>query len=198
MADAETKKATAPLNSAALFPAGIALLAWLLFDTTTSHLNWFESGSLYRMAANILYPLLGVTIVFSGPAVYIVLFAQGVSNIARIFLSLIVPFAWVIKEVLRVTSFFSLGESLYYALSPLALGLLVNQAGILSLCEILLRMHKRKKGTPLRIVTIGPVLGLLLMVVMSYFMFFWGSSSDTPGSKWFYLYMEGYKALFEH
>lgn len=75
-------------------------------------------------------------------------------------------------------------------------GLLVNENGILCLCELFWRLRDKKRRKSLRIITAGPVVGLFIMAIMTYFMFFWGSSNDTPGSKWFYLYMEGYKALF--
>ncbi len=36
----------------------------------------------------------------------------------------------------------------------------------------------------------------MIFAVLVYFMLFWGNAGDTPGSKLFYIYMEGYKALF--
>ena len=48
----------------------------------------------------------------------------------------------------------------------------------------------------LEIFTAGPVIGIGMLVVMNYLMIFWGVPAESPGTKWFYIYQEGYKALF--
>ena len=39
-------------------------------------------------------------------------------------------------------------------------------------------------------------IGIGMLVVMNYLMIFWGVPAESPGTKWFYIYQEGYKALF--
>lgn len=198
MAEIIEKKGKQPFSRRVLFPAGLALGAWVLLNFLTSHLGWFGSGHAYRAAADILYPMLGITIVFSSLFLYSVMYARGASVRERILWACIVPFAYILKEIWRVSAFFSLSESFYYALAPTTLGLLVGQLGLLCFCEMFWRWRDKKGGVPLRIITAGPAVVLTVFVILIYVMFFWGSSGDTPGSKCFYLYMEGYKALFVH
>jgi len=195
MAEMVEGKQREPFTRRVLRPAGVALGAWVLLNIMTSHLEWFGSGQTYRTAAAILYPLLGVTITFSSLILYSVMYARGASATERTLWACIVPVVYILKEIWRVSAFFTLAESFYYALAPSLLGLLVGQIGFLCLCEMFWRWRDKREGS-IRIMTTGPAVGLVIWVVMTYFMFFWGSLGDTPGSKWFYLYMDGYKALF--
>jgi len=196
MAEMIEKKGKKPFSHRVLFPVGVAFGAWVLLNFLTSHLEWFGSGNTYRAAADILYPMLGLTIVFSSLFLYSVMYVRGASARERILWAYIVPYAYILKEIWRVSAFFSPAESFYYALAPTTLGLLVGQIGLLCLCEIFWRWRDKKRGGSIRIIATAPAVGLVICLIMTYFMFFWGSSGDTPGSKWFYLYMEGYKALF--
>jgi hypothetical protein len=199
MADTIEMKEREPFSRRVLLPVGVSLIAWTLLNVTTSHLEWFGSGRVYRAAATILYPMLGITIEFSSVFIYSVMYIRGSSITERLLWSYAVPFVFIVKEVWRVSAYFSPGESFYYALAPMNLGLIVFfQIGFLALCEMFWRWRDNKKGRSIRIITPGPIAGLAIMVVAAYFMFFWGILSDTPGTKWFYLYMEGYKALFLH
>jgi hypothetical protein len=195
MAKMENKERL-PFSRRVLLPAVIALGVWVVLNFLTSHQEWFGTGQRYRTAADILYSLLGLTLIFSSLIVYSFLYARGASTIERILWANIVPLAWILKEIWRVSAFFTWGESFYYALSPLSLGLLLVQLLYLSLCEILWRWRDRKRNGVTRILTSGPVSVLMIFAVLVYFMLFWGNAGDTPGSKLFYIYMEGYKALF--
>ncbi len=138
-----------------------------------------------------------MTIGLSSLAVYPVLFSRGASLAERIAGSYAVLFVWVLKEVFRAGEVFTAGESFYYALSPMPLGLIVLQAGTMSLAEILCRWRlKRKRGPGSRIFTAGPVIGLAVSGIIFGVMIFWGIPAESPGTKWFYVYQEGYKALF--
>jgi len=196
MAEMIDRKNVQPFSRRVLLPAGIALAVWVVMNVLTSHLEWFGSGHTYRAAADILYSILGFTIIFSSLFIYSVLYVRGASVQERILWALIVPLAWILKEIWRVSAFFSLGESFYYALGPSPLGLLGIQLLFLPLCEIFWRWRDKKRGATFRIVTLGPALSLIIFMILGYFMLFWGNAGDTPGSKLFYLFMEGYKALF--
>jgi hypothetical protein len=157
-----------------LWPVGIALGVWAGLDFLTGHLEWFGSGSPYRAAAFWSYLLLGVLIAF-----YAVLVL------------------WVLAEIFRVSEYFTAGESVYYAFSPMPFGLLVYQVGYMSLCEIICRWRLKKGGVRgIKIFTPGPLIGLGVLLAMNYLMILWGVPEESPGTKWFYIYQEGYKALF--
>jgi hypothetical protein len=198
MADIVFPRRKEPFSRRVLCPVAVALGAWILLNGLTSHPGWFGNGSGYRAAADVLYPLLGITITGSGIFVYSVMYNRGASVKERVLWAWIVPAAYVLKEIWRVSAFFSLGESFYYALAPLTLGVLLAPIGLLSLCEMFWRWRDRKRGQATRIVTIGPVAGGVFWLITVFFMLLWGSANDTPGARWFYLYMEGYKALFVH
>jgi hypothetical protein len=196
MAERIRRKKIQPFSRRVLMPAGIALGAWVTLNVLTSHLEWFGSGQTYQTAADILYSMLGFTLIFSSLIIYSLLYVQGGSTIERILWANIVPLAWILKEIWRVSAFFTWGESFYYALSPMPLGLLLVQLLYLTLGELFWRWRDKKKNEVTRILTSGPVSVLMIFVVLVYFMLFWGNAGDTPGSKLFYIYMEGYKALF--
>jgi hypothetical protein len=190
------RRAVQPFSRRILWPAGITLGAWVMLHFLTGHLEWFGSGQTYRTAADILYSMLGFTIIFSSLIVYSLLHVRGASAKEKILWALIVPLAWILKEVWRVSCIFSLGESFYYALAPAPLGLLGIHLLFLPLCELFWRWRYKKKNGFIRIFTPGPISVLVFFVILVYFMLFWGNAGDTPGSKLFYIYMEGYKALF--
>ncbi|MCK9364041.1 MAG: hypothetical protein M0P74_10665 [Syntrophales bacterium] len=196
MAEIVAKKKREPFGRRVLCPVGVALGVWVLLNGLTSHLEWFGNGGGYRAAAAVLYPLLGISITCSSIFVYSVMYIRGASLKERVFWAYIVPGAFVLKEIWRVSAFFSPGESFYYAFAPLTLGVLLAPVGFLSLCEMFWRWRDKQRGEATRIATSGPVAGLVFWGITVFFMLFWGSAEDTPGSKWFYLYMEGYKALF--
>jgi hypothetical protein len=62
--------------------------------------------------------------------------------------------------------------------------------------ETFLELLKKRGGQDMRIFTAGPVIGIAVLGIMSYVMIFWGVPAESPGTKWFYIYQEGYKALF--
>jgi hypothetical protein len=180
-----------------LWPMGIALGVWAGLDFLTGHLEWFGSGALYRPAAFGSYLLLGVLIAFGSFIIYPILFFRGASLRERVIGSYAVLLVWVFTEIFRVSEYFTAGESVYYAFSPMPFGLLVYQVGYMSLCEMICRWRLKKRGVRgIRIFTPGPLIGLGVLLAMVYLVILWGVPEESPGTKWFYIYQEGYKALF--
>ena len=177
-------------------PAGIALGAWFALNFLTNHLEWFGTGAGYQTAAFFLYLLLGLTIFFSGPAVYGVMWLRGAPFAERVLGAYAVPLAWVLKEIWRFSEFFTISEALYYALSPIPFGVLTHQIGYLCLVEMLCRFRKKRRDKFTRILSPGPIVGLGIFALLVYFTILWGVPAESPGTKWFYLYQEGYRALF--
>jgi len=184
-------------NRRVLWPVGISLGVWLFLNSVTDHLSWLGGGPVYRVIAFWSYLLLGLTVAFSSIAVYPVLFFRGASLGERIAGSYGVLFVWVLKEMFQASEVFTVWESLYYALSPVPLGLIVFQAGYMSAGEMICRWRMKRGGAKgVRIFTAGPLIGLGVLGVMNYLMVFWGVPAESPGTKWFYIYQEGYRALF--
>ncbi len=178
------------------FPAGFAAGVWFLLNFLTNHLEWFGNGAGYRTAAFFLYLLLGLSIFFSGPVVYGLMYVRGASLMQRLLGAYLVPLAWALKEIWRVSEFFTMGESLYYSLSPLPLGVLTYQVGFLSLVEIFFRWRKKKSEGFSHVLSRGPIVGLVFFALILYLTLLWGVPGESPGTRWFYLYQEGYKMLF--
>ncbi|MEW6186636.1 MAG: hypothetical protein AB1585_12955, partial [Thermodesulfobacteriota bacterium] len=176
MAEFFTSKEKQPVKSLGLLPIGVVLGVWFVLNFLTDHLEWFGTGSFYRFAADILYVLLGFTILFSSLIVYSLLYLRGASTKGRIIFSLIVPLAWVFKEIWRMSAIFSWGESFYYALGPGPSGLFIIQLFFLSLTEMFWRGREKIKGKTIRIMTAGPVISLLIFAALVYFMLFWANA----------------------
>jgi hypothetical protein len=180
-----------------LWPVGVALGIWAVMNFITDHLHWFGSGASYRAIAFSFYFLLGILITFGSFFLYPILFFRGAALKERVIGSYAVLLAWVFTEIFRVSEYFTAGESVYYAFSPMPSGLLVAQVGYMSLCEMLCRWRLKKRGIRgVKIFTPGPLIGVGVLLAMNYLMLFWGVPEESPGTKWFYIYQEGYKALF--
>jgi hypothetical protein len=177
-------------------PPGFALGVWLGLNFLTDHLEWFGTGAAYRTAAFLLYLFLGLLIFFAAPAVYAAMRIRGASFKERVLGAYLVPALWVLKEIWRVSGFFSWGESFYYALSPIPFAVLTYQVGTLCLVEMVFRFRKRGPDPFPPILSPGPILGLGFFALVVYLTLFWGLPAESPGTKCFYLYQEGYKALF--
>ena len=184
-------------SSRFLWPVGIALGIWAGLDFLTGHLEWFGTGVPYRAAAFSSYLLLGILIASGSFFLYPILFFRGASLKERMIGSYAVLLVWVFAEIFRVSEYFTAGESVYYAFGPMPSGLLVYQVGYMSLCEMVCRWRLKKRGiSGLKIFTPGPLIGVGVLLAMNYLMILWGVPEESPGTKWFYLYQEGYKALF--
>ena len=139
--------------------------------------------------------LFGLTVFFSvgcgALVVYRAAFFRGASPTERICACLVTPVLYTASEVLRVREFFSWGESLYFGLSPGFQLILLANLGCMGLADMLCRLNLRRKGVVIRVITPLPLAALLLLPVGIYVIVIWGF-----GVHWFYVYQQGYKALF--
>ncbi len=180
-----------------LWPVAIALGVWAGLDFLTGHLEWFGSGTPYRAAAFGSYLLLGVLIAFGSFIIYPILFFRGASLKERVLGSYAVLLIWIFTEIFRVSEYFTAGESIYWAFSSMPFGLLFYQAGYMSLSEMICRWRLKKRGVRgMKIFSPGPLIGVGMLLAMIYLVILWGVPEESPGTKWFYIYQEGYKALF--
>ena len=175
-----------------LLPAGIVLLAMgasaLVYDA-----SWrIDHGPLRSAVAFFSGILLWVSIAHGTLLVYPMARLRGAGLGERMATCLAAPVIWNIKEIMRVSEFFTAGESVYYGLNSLFLLAVIGAFAQMGLCELLCRWRLRSAGQwHGRVATWPPVMAILAGLSALFLMSFWGE-----GVHWFYMYMQGYKALF--
>jgi hypothetical protein len=182
-----------PFRERFLLPVGITLLAYLILFAIAGNLGWIENPVLYRALTNLAHVLLYAAYALSALVLYPVMYFRGASLGERVAGCYTAPLVYVLKEIIRVTAFFSLGESLYFALSQIVLGALLMQLGFMGGAEIVSRViYRRRYAVAVKVVTWGPLLGIAVTIAALYVMLFWEG-----GVHYFYVYQEGYKLLFQ-
>jgi hypothetical protein len=175
-----------------IIPVGIMLVTMIL--SLVLYYNSYAIGGkvLHPVLANVFGFILWLSIGFGSLFVYPFMFFRGASGGERVLGSLITPIVWLLKELVRVSEFFTLGETFYYGLSSIFLLIFIGSLGLMGICELICRaIVKRKSGVPVKVVTPLPVFGIVFGLLALYIIFIWG-----VGVHWFYIYQEGYKALF--
>jgi len=177
-----------------VIPAGAALLGWLVLHFISGHLGWIENRLIYKAAMNVVHLVLFFYLLFNGFFVYRAMFMKGAGLAERIAGSYLTPVAYAIKEIIRVSEFFTIGESFFYCLLTYpVLGLFVWQAGLLAVSEMLCKKYYKKRNLyEGKAVTAAPLAILILSIITIYFLFLY----DDGGTA-FYIYMEIYKMLFK-
>jgi hypothetical protein len=170
----------------------LTLLTVVVIGITAYNHFWrLEIPAIQPIAAH----LCGFTVFFSVGAgslyLYPTTFFRGAGKMERIIACLVTPVLYAASEAVRVREFFTWGESLYYALSPGFQLILLGNIGCMGLAEILCRIRRRRNGETVRIGTPLPLAAFLLFFVGLWVILIWGL-----GVHWFYVYQEGYKALF--
>lgn len=177
-----------------VIPVGTTLGLWLALTLLSTHLGWIENSAIYRLTINTVHVLLFIVIAFSSITVYNLMFFRGASLAERVAGSYITPVAFFIKEIIRVSEFFPLGESLYYGLSPYPfLCLMIGQVGLMAATEMACRyLYKRKSAIDIRVVTTVPVILVIVSLACIYFFSLWHWGEDA-----FWIQQTLYKLLFK-
>jgi hypothetical protein len=176
----------------AVAPAATVLIVMVVSLMLYNHAWRIGSHSLHQFTAYVSGLLLFVSIGFGPLYVYPNAFFRGASAPERILACLVTPVAWDVKEILRVSEYFSWGESLYYGLNTIFLLCLCVVAAQMGICEMVCRsLRNRRVSAPVPVVTPASLIPAVLGLAGVGTFFLWGGGVHT-----FYLYQEGYKALF--
>ncbi|GAB4340899.1 MAG: hypothetical protein Kow0099_17130 [Candidatus Abyssubacteria bacterium] len=164
------------------------LVSWLVYNA-----SWkIENDTLQYIIANISAVVLFVSIGFGTLLIYPIAFFRGATLGERVVSCLVTPIVWNIKEMIRVTEFFTLAESLYYGFNQ---GFLLSVFGAfaeMGLCEMICRWRLNKRGeVRVKVISPGPIVSIAAGLVAFFVLMVWGL-----GVHYFYIYMEVYKALF--
>jgi cytochrome c biogenesis protein CcdA len=175
-----------------LIPTAIAVLMLLgshaiyrastLIDNETIHQELaFIAGLVH------LFVLMGGSLI-----VYPITFFRGAKPLERVVACLVTPILWAVMEIVRVSDFFTLGESLYYGLNSQVLTFLSFASIQMGVCDMICRwLVRRKNSAEKRIFRRPAVISVVFGLVAVYIIMVWGQ-----GVHWFYLYQQGYKWLF--
>ena len=175
-------------------PVAIVLVTMIVTSIIYFHLAWrMDSGNALRPAiAFISAALLFSSIGFGTFLIYPVAFFRGAGVGERIIACLITPLVWNAKELVRVSEFFTVGETLYYGLNTAFLLSVFGVLGQMGLCELICRWRLNKRSEePVRVFSPAPVISIVVGLVALYLCLLWGL-----GVHFFYIYIEGYRALF--
>ncbi len=155
--------------------------------------SWrIASDALHQLAAYVSGLVLFASIGFGFLYVYPRAFFRGASALERILASLVTPLVWDVKEMLRVSEYFTWGESLYYGLNPIFLLCLCVGAAQMGICEMACRAVRNKQILePVPVITPASLIPVLVGLLGVGVFFVWGMGVHS-----FYIYQEGYKALF--
>lgn len=174
-------------------PVAVVFCGWAI-SSLVYNVAWrFFSSSVHRPLAVICVVIMGITIGLGPLLTYLTALLRGASLKERVIASLFTPAAWILKELVIVSSVYNMGETLYYLFNPLFLGILSVIAIEMGIAEITgrYRIQRKQKGYDTPIVSPAPVLTIFLGLLAVYVFMVWG---DRLG--YWYLHQAGYQVLF--
>ena len=173
-------------------PAGIVLFFWIILNLVYNLLPAIDDVALYRTLAASTCVLLFISVGFSSLLIYPIMYFNGASFKLRVMGVYIVPLAWCIKEFYRVTAGVTFWEGLFFAFfTSIQLWLLLGQIGLIGVSELICRTVVKQKNAPIKIVTPGPIIAILISLAATYFIVIW------DGGFQFHLMIKmAYRSLF--
>lgn len=123
--------------------------------------------------------------------IYPVTYFKGAGTRERMTACLITPLAWNFLEIFKMADVFPFMESLYYGINSLAILTFTMTFALMGICEMVCRYLVKRKGGTIKIITPAPILSIIVLFFVTYITAIWGN-----GAHWFYIFMNGYIALF--
>jgi hypothetical protein len=182
------------LSKRFILPVAIVLGAMIVTSIIYLHLAWKIDGDnpLRPLVTTVSAWALFISIGFGALYIYPKGFFGGASVAERIIGCLVTPLVWNVKEMVRVSEFFTLGETLYYGLNTVFLLAVFSALGQMGLCELVCRWRLGKRSRePVKVFSPAPVIAIFVGLAALYVCLLWGL-----GVHFFYIYIEGYRAIF--
>jgi hypothetical protein len=176
------------------FVVPVAIVLITMVASSLLYHNLWKIGDpiLHRILAHLFAPLLFISIGFGAVLIYPMAYFRGASATERIIACLITPVVWNVSEMVRVSEFFTFGETLYYGFNTAFLLALFGTFGLMGLCELICRWRLNKeREEPVKVLSPAPVVSIVAALAALYLFLIWGL-----GVHFFYIYVEGYKAIF--
>src|SRR4030042_4353563 len=127
------------------FPTAIAGLALLASHVVYHPSRLIDNEAIHQEVAFVaglvhLFVLMGGSLIG-----YPMAFFMGAKPLERVIACLITPILWTVTEIIRVSEFFTVGESLYYGLNSQVLLFLSLASLQMGLCEMICRWWAQRK-----------------------------------------------------
>jgi hypothetical protein len=172
-------------------PVGAMLVLMVILLVVYNHGWWIGSPVVKMIVAWGSGVPLFLLLYFSAVVLYPVIYFRGGGPVERVVGSFIPQAAWWLKEMYLAGAYFTLPETLYYGLGQVFLVAFAGNVAVMGAAELVCRAVARRRAGRGRVVSPGPVAALVVGLAGIYFMALYGG-----GEPWFYVYQEGYKALF--
>jgi len=177
-----------------VLPVAVVMATMIVTGIIYFHLAWrMDADSPIRPAITWISSwALFISIGFGALYIYPKGFFGGACIVERTVACLITPVVWNIKEMIRVSEFFTLGETLYYGLNTSFLLAFFGTVGLMGLCELICRRRLGKQSDePVKVLSPTPVIAICAGLAVLYICLLWGL-----GVHFFYIYIDGYRAIF--
>jgi len=179
------------LLSRFVIPCGVGVFVFFtLFLTYYS--SWYvENRMLHFILTDIVGALYGFYLLFHALILYPIFYFRGAALHERISGTFLITSCWLIKEVIRMTEFFSIAESIFYLLMSVQAGIILLSIGLMAGSELVCRkIEKKKKSLDLRVVTPMPVFFALFAISGTAFVL------RSGGLSYFFNFYDLYKMVF--
>jgi hypothetical protein len=177
-----------------ILPVAVVLATTIVMSIVYFHLAWRigPDNPIRPVVTTLSSWVLFISIGFGVLYIYPKGFFGGACIVERTAACLVTPVVWNLKEMIRVSEFFTLGETLYYGLNMAFLLALFGTFGLMGLSELLCRRKFNKSGEePVKVLSPAPVAAIFIGLAALYICLLWGL-----GVHFFYIYISGYRALF--
>jgi hypothetical protein len=182
-----------PFRKRIAFPVSIVFGGWAVSTLIYNHAWRFLDPLFHRPLAVVCVVVMGASITLGAALIYPVAFFRGASLRERMAACFLTPLSWTFKEMFMMPDSYSAAEKLYYAFSPLFLGVVSLTIIEMGIAEIICRAGaERRNGAPVRrAFAPAPVIAVLAGMGAVYFFNVWG---DRVG--FWYLHQAFYQYLF--
>jgi hypothetical protein len=165
----------------------LALVSYLVYYGSRR----IESQPVHQ-ALSFLFGTVYFCTIFFGPLyIYTYGYLHGLSLPGRIVTSSLIPFLWMTKDVIQLTESHPFLECLYWYLNPLSVWMVCLLAIEMGAGTLLGRAILKRRGQPIKVVSVGPVAAIVIGGLVFGGIFAWGQ-----GENLFSIYLDGYRLLF--
>jgi hypothetical protein len=150
-----------------------------------------ENRVLHFLFTDIAGAIYGFFLLFHVLMLYPVLYFRGAGLPERISGSSLVVLCWLAKEVVRMTEFYSLAESVFYLLMPVQASICLLAICFMTTSELICRaIDRKRKNHDICVFSLLPVLFLVFSLCGIAFIIRGG------GIKYFFNFYDLYKIIF--